>query len=96
MFATRIVLVADGGTKKYLVAAMVDAGVNDFSEIQSFGQKTNAPVNLAQASFAVNVVTILRAVPVGRGPVNDFDDLRPLGINELQQLLAYTLIAFGG
>jgi hypothetical protein len=80
-------------TKKHLIAAVMDTGIDHLGQVKSLGKKANAAVYLAQPALAVDVVTVLGTIPIRGGPVNDFDDFRPLGINKLQQLFAYALIA---
>ncbi|MNN71043.1 hypothetical protein D3C81_1869420 [compost metagenome] len=68
MFFTGLRFITHGRAEEYLVAAMMDAGIDYFGQVQPFGQETYTPVNLAQAPLAVNVIAVFRAVPIRCGP----------------------------
>ena len=91
----RAVGISHGRTKKYLVAAHMNAGVGHHGNLQAFSQKTNAPINLAQPLFTVDIVTILRAVTIAGSPVNGLHDLGTLDVDQVEQLAADAGIALG-
>jgi hypothetical protein len=70
----RLVGIAHRGAEENLVAAVVHGRVGDFGDLEALGEKTNAPVDLAQALLAVEVVAVLGAVAVLGGPVHRLDD----------------------
>jgi len=70
----------------------VNRGLGDFGNLKALGQKPDAPINLAQALFAVDVVTVFAPVAIAGRPVNDLDNTRPLSINQAQQFCAQTLV----
>ena len=90
-----LVGVGDGGAEKHLVAAVVQPRVGHFGDVQALGQKADAPVDLAQALLAVEVVAVLRAVAVLGRPRHHLDDLRPLDVEQRQQLGAQARVAGG-
>jgi hypothetical protein len=60
--------------------------IDHLGNIQPFGQKTDAPVDLAQAFLAVQIVAVFRAVAVRCRPGNHLDHFRPF---DPQQELAF-------
>ena len=74
---------------------MVQRRVGDLGDVEPLGQKADAAVDLAQAFFAVEVITVFGAVAVLRGPRNDLDDLGPLVVEQAQQLGAQARVAGG-
>ncbi len=61
-------------------------GIDDCGELDPLGEEARAPVDLAQALLAVNVIAVFRAVAVARGPGDGLDHLRPLDAQEPMQL----------
>ena len=92
----RAIGVDHGSTEKYLVDAVVHAGVCDLGNLQPLGQKTDAPVDFAQPLLAVDVVAVLRAVAVAGGPMHGLHHLGPLGVYQVHQLRAQTPITARG
>ena len=88
--------VGHGGAKKHLVFAVVQRRVGHLGNVQALGQKADAPINFAQALFAIQVVAIFRAVAILGGPGHDFNDLRALVIEQAHQLGAQALVTRRG
>jgi len=52
--------------------------VDDLGALQPLGQEADAPINLAQAALAVNIVAVLRPIAVPGGPGHGFHHFRAL------------------
>ena len=89
----RLLGVLDRRAEEHLVVSVVHGGVGDLGQLQPLGEESNAPVDFAQALLAVDVVTVLGAVSVARGPVHHLDDLGPLLVDQLQQFGAQARVA---
>ena len=61
-----------------IAAAVVEAGIDYLGNFKALGQKTNAPIYFAQALFAVQIVTILRAITIAGRPMHDINDFGAL------------------
>jgi len=72
---------------------VVHAWVCDFGDLEAFGEKANASVYLAQAFFAVQVVTVLGPVAIAGSPMHDVDNARAFVVDQLKQLVAQHGIA---
>jgi hypothetical protein len=53
---------------------MVNRRVDHLGDLQPARQEADAPVDLAQALLAIEVVAVFRAVTVAGSPVHDLDD----------------------
>jgi hypothetical protein len=53
-----LVAVGDGSAEKYLLAAVVHAGIDHGGQVHALGQKADTPVDLAQAPLAVDIIAI--------------------------------------
>src|SRR5215470_8794515 len=83
----------DGRAEEDLVRAVVFArrrGVHHFSEVEPPDQEADAPIDLAQALLAVNVIRVLRAIAIARGPRHGRYKLRALALHELIKLALQT------
>src|SRR5258708_6127200 len=80
--------IADRGAEEHLVGLGPLGGIDDFGPLQPLAEEADAPVDLAQALLAVEIVAVLRAIAVGGGPRHDLHHLRPLLAHELAELLA--------
>src|SRR5262245_37430116 len=89
-FSTLRCRVGDGGAEEDLVAAALLRWVNHFGGFQALAQEANAPVDLAQAPLAIDVVAVLRAVAIARRPGDNLDDLRTFDAAELLEFLIQT------
>src|SRR5256885_12572510 len=69
-----------------LLAAGMHGGIDHLGDLQPLGQKADAPVDLAQALLAVEIVTVLGAVAIAGRPVHDLHDARALVVDQVQQL----------
>lgn len=74
---------------------MVGAGVGDGGDFQPAREKADAPVDLAQTLFAVEVVAVFAAVAIFGGPVHGFHHLRAFVVHQLHQLGAQGGVACG-
>ena len=81
-----LVRVGDRRTEEHLVVAMVHRWVHHLGDVEPLGEEADAPVDLAQALLAVQVVAVLGAVAVLRGPRDGLDDLRPFVVEQREQL----------
>src|SRR5471032_1143068 len=88
-----LVAVGDGGAEEDLVRAVVHAGVDDGGQVHPLGQEADAPVDLAQPPLAVDIVAVLGAVAVRRGPVHDAHHFRPRHVDQFEQLVLDALVA---
>jgi len=53
------ICISDRGAKKSLICAVVQGGIGNFGDLQSFRQKPNATIDLSQSLFTVEIVSIL-------------------------------------
>ena len=60
--------------------------IDNFGVVQAPDEKADAAVDLAQALLAVDVITVLGAITVARGPGDRGDDFRTLLVDERSQL----------
>ncbi len=67
--------------------------VHDHHSIQALTQKANAPVDFAQAAFAVRVLGVLGTITLGCGFGDRLRHFRTLHAPECVQLVAQTLRA---
>ena len=88
-----LISIGDGGAEENLVAAVLAGRIDYFGQVQAFGEKTDAAVDLAQAALAIDIVAVFGAVAVGSGPVDHAHDFRALDIDQLQQLVLDALVA---
>src|SRR5262245_48742747 len=80
--------VGDGGAEKDLVGLGPLGRIDDLRALEPLAEEADAPVDLAQALLAVEIVAVLRAIAVGRRPRHDLHDLGPLLAHERAELLA--------
>src|SRR5205085_6037913 len=86
------VLVGDGDRGAEIHLRVRSAGVvDDLRGVDPLIEKADAAVDLAQPALAVNVVAVLRAVAVARRPGDDVDQLRPLDLPQVRQLVVQAL-----
>jgi hypothetical protein len=65
--------------------------VHDLGSINPFGEKANAPIDLAQPSLSVLVVGVLTAIAVARGPGDNLRDRWAFSRQQEAQLVSQTL-----
>src|SRR5271167_3028464 len=70
--------VGDGRAEKDLVQLLLLVWVDHLGTLEPFGQEADAPINLAQAALAVNVVAVFRPVAVPSGPGHGFNQFRTI------------------
>src|SRR5262245_35642116 len=87
--------IGDGGAEEHLLGPGPLGRIDDLRALQPLAEEADASVDLAQALLAVEIVTVLRAVAVGRRPRHDLHHLGPLLAHERHQLLAQALEALG-
>lgn len=87
LLGTLLVAYGYSRTKKDLIGISLSRRIDDLSQIRPPGQETDAPVNLAQAPLAVDVVAVLRPIAVRRRPMHNLDDMRPLDAQQMIQLI---------
>lgn len=69
--------------------------VDDLCSIDALGQEADAPINLAQPPLSIQVISVLRAVAIGRGPRDSLDDTGTLDLPEVRALVTEALEAGG-
>src|SRR3546814_3499982 len=76
--APGVVLVGklDGGAEPDAVLVELRRGVDDARGLHAPGEEGEAAVDLTQPLAAIDIVAILAAVAVARGPTDDLDQLR--------------------
>ena len=79
-----IVSIGDRRTKEDLITPCMQAGIDHLGNLQPLGQKPNAPIYLAQPLFAIQVVTVFRAITVTGSLMNGLDYLRSLVVDEVK------------
>src|SRR3546814_2053968 len=57
-------------------------GVDDARRLHASGEEAQAPVDLAQPLAAIDIVAILAAVAIARGPADHLHQLRPLAAQQ--------------
>src|SRR5262249_12816269 len=87
--------IGDGGAEEHLLGPGPLGRIDDLRALQPLAEEADAAVDLAPALLAVEIVTVLRAVAVGRRPRHDLHHLGPLLAHERHQLLAQALEALG-
>ncbi len=60
--------------------------IDDLGDVEPLDQVADAPVDLAQALLAVDVVAVLRAIAVAGRPRHRRDEFRPLLLHEVLEL----------
>src|SRR5262249_11746546 len=76
-----------------LISGFACSGIDDFRCLEPLGQKAQTPVDLAQSLLAVDVVAVFRAIPVRGRPSHGLDDLGPLDVQELRELVVQAAIS---
>src|SRR5690606_32697379 len=84
---------AHRGAEEDLLQTLLALGVDHLGALDALDQEADAAVDLAQALLAVDVVAVLRAVAVARGPGHGLDQLGALEAHELIELDAQRVVA---
>jgi hypothetical protein len=90
LLAARI-RIGDGRAEEDLIAVRLPLGRHDLGGFYSLGQETDPAIDLAQPALAVNVVAVLRAIPVARRPGDGLDELGAFDPHQLPELVLQTL-----
>src|SRR3546814_4458828 len=82
--APRIVVVGEFDRRAEPDAALVGlpGGVDDARRLHASGEEAQAPIDLAQPLAAIDIVAILAAVAIARGPADHLHQLRPLAAQQ--------------
>ena len=83
MLILTAVAVAHRCPKKYLLMIGLAVRIDNLGDFNTFEQMTHAAINLPQPLFAVDVVTIFRAITIACGPRNNLDNFRPFNRAQL-------------
>src|SRR6185312_7119565 len=86
--------IAHGRAEEHLLAILLLRRIDHLGDFEPLGEKAQAAIDLAQALLAVDVIAVLRAIAIARGPGDGLDDLRPLDARQVAQLLAQPREAF--
>ena len=87
-----LVCVSHGRAEKHLLVPVVQRRVDDFGDVEPFGEEADAAVDFAQTLLAVQVVAVLGTVAVLGRPRHDLDDLGALGVQQVDQFVPQSCI----
>ena len=79
------VQIGHGGAEEDLVAVGLARRIDHLHGVEPLAQETDAPVDLAQAFLAVDVVSVLGTVAVAGRPGDRLDDLGPFVLQQMPQ-----------